>query len=31
MRGSTWVARKTGLVMLQEAILGKTHWAMYRD
>jgi hypothetical protein len=31
MQGSTWVARKTGLVMRQEAFIGKTHWAMYRD
>ncbi|MGL4549865.1 MAG: hypothetical protein ACRC33_01655, partial [Gemmataceae bacterium] len=30
-RGSTWVSTRTGLVMRQEATLGKVRWAMVRD
>jgi hypothetical protein len=28
---TTWVARKTGLVMRQDALLERTHWKMKRD
>lgn len=31
LTAATWVSVRTGLVLLQEATLGKAHWAMYRD
>jgi hypothetical protein len=30
-KGATWVSRKSELVMMQEATLGKVRWAMLRD
>jgi hypothetical protein len=31
MSAQTWVEEKTGLVLRQDATLGGTHWAMYRE
>jgi len=31
VQASTWVGIRTGLVLLQEVVLDRTRWAMYRD
>jgi hypothetical protein len=31
VQASTWVSTRTGLVLLQEVLLDRTRWAMYRD
>jgi hypothetical protein len=31
VQASTWVSTRTGLVLLQEVLLDRTRWSLYRD